>query len=120
MTVTNIELLDRFSDGTVDGNSGETVDGSFYFLGYDFVTYIEPGSGPIMEVDVQFNNTLNRPSVVFMIDQISAGDVNALPLDIVADNFGQFVNTTLSIDQNIVMVSISFMLIIQTHLILLR
>ncbi|MBI86765.1 MAG: hypothetical protein CMG63_01665 [Candidatus Marinimicrobia bacterium] len=101
MTVTNIELLDRFSDGTVDGNSGETVDGSFYFLGYDFVTYIEPGSGPIMEVDVQFNNTLNNPSVVFMIDQISAGDINALPLDVVADNFGQFINTTLSIDQNI-------------------
>ena len=100
MTVTNIELLDRFADGTVDGNSGETVDGSFYFLGYDFVTYIEPGSGPIMEVEVQFNNILNNPSVVFMIDQISAGDVNALPLDIVADNFGQFVNTTLNIDQS--------------------
>ena len=101
MTVTNIELLGRFDDGTIDGNSGETVDGSFYFLGYDFVTYIEPGSGPVMEVEVQFNNTLNNPSVVFMIDQISAGDVNALPLDIVADNFGQFANTTLSIDQNI-------------------
>ena len=99
MTVTNIELLDRFADGTVDGNSGETVDGSFYFLGYDFVTYIEPGSGPIMEVEVQFNDILSNPSVVFMIDQISAGDVNALPLDIVADNFGQFVNTTLNIDQ---------------------
>ena len=97
MTVTDIQLLDRFEDGTVDGNSGETVDGSFYFLGYDFVTYIEPGSGPIMEVEVQFNNTLNNPSVVFMIDQISAGDVNALPLNVVADNFGQFVNTTLSI-----------------------
>ncbi len=101
MSVTNIELLGRFDDGTVDGNSGETVDGSFYFLGYDFVTYIEPGSGPVMEVEVQFNNTLNNPSVVFMIDEISAGDVNALPLDIVADNFGQFANTTLSIDQNI-------------------
>jgi len=101
MTVTNIELLGRFDDGTIDGNSGETVDGSFYFLGYDFVTYIEPGSGPVMEVEVQFNNTLNNPTVVFMIDQISAGDVNALPLDIVADNFGQFANTTLSIDQNI-------------------
>ena len=100
MSVTNIELLDRFADGTVDGNSGETVDGSFYFLGYDFVTYIEPGSGPIMEVEVQFNDILNNPSVVFMIDQISAGDVNALPLDIVADNFGQFVNTTLNIDQS--------------------
>ena len=93
MTVTNISLLDRFEDGTIDGNSGEAEDGSFYFLGYDFVTYIEPGSSPIMEVEVQFNNTLDNPSVVFMIDQISAGDVNALPLDIVADNFGQFVNT---------------------------
>ena len=53
-----------------------------------------------MEVEVQFNNILNNPSVIFMIDQISAGDVNALPLDIVADNFGQFVNTTLNIDQS--------------------
>ena len=35
-----------------------------------------------------------------MIDQISAGDVNALPLNVVADNFGQFVNTTLSIGQD--------------------
>ena len=31
MTVTDIQLLDRFEDGTIDGNSGETVDGSFYF-----------------------------------------------------------------------------------------
>ena len=54
-----------------------------------------------------------------MIDQISAGDVNALPLDVVADNFGQFVNTTLSIDQTLHLVSISSMLIILTHLILL-
>ena len=54
-----------------------------------------------MEVEVQFNNILNNSSVVFMIDQISAGDVNALPLDIVADNFGQFVNTTLNVDQNV-------------------
>ena len=53
-----------------------------------------------MEVEVQFNNTLNNPSVVFMIDQISAGDVNALPLNAIADNFGQFVNTTLSIGQD--------------------
>ena len=53
-----------------------------------------------MEVEVQFNNTLNNPSVVFMIDLISAGDVNELPLNVVADNFGQFVNTTLSIGQD--------------------
>ena len=101
MTVTNIELLGRFEDGTVVGESGENIDGSFYFLGYDPITFIEPGSGPIIEVEVQFNNSLNNPSVVFMFDEISAGDANALPLNIVADNFGQFVNTTLSIDQNI-------------------
>ena len=71
------------------------------FIFRRFCYIYRTGSGPIMEVEVQFNNTLNNPSVVFMIDEISAGDVNALPLDIVADNFGQFVNTTLSLDQNI-------------------
>jgi len=100
MTVTNITLLDRFDDGTLDGNSGETDEGSFYFLGYDFSTFIEPGSGPIMEVEVAFNNTIENPSVVFMINTISAGDINALPIPAVADNFGQFTGDLVGISSD--------------------
>ena len=100
MTVTNISLLDRFDDGTIDGNSGEAEDGTFYFLGYDFVSSIEPGSGPIMEVEVQFNNSLDNPSVVFWINTISAGDINALPIPAVADNFGQFIGDMLENENN--------------------
>ena len=90
MTVTNITPIGRFEDGTIDGISGETENGSFYFLGYDFATSIEPDSGPILEIEVVFNNVMTNPSVVFMISEISAGDVNANPLTVVADNFGQF------------------------------
>ena len=98
MTVTNITPLGRFEDGTIDGISGETESGSFYFLGYDFVTAIEPDTGPILEVEVEFSNALTNPSVVFMITSISAGDVNANPLTIVADNFGQFSGEMVGVD----------------------
>mgnify|MGYP005699468795 FL=1 len=90
MVVTNITGLGRFDDGTIDGGSGETEDGNFYFLGYDFATAIEPGEGPILEIEVEFNENLNNSSIVFMISSISAGDVNAVPVTILADNFGQF------------------------------
>jgi len=90
MVVTNVTGLGRFDDGTIDGGSGETEDGSFYFLGYDFATAIEPGEGAILEVEVQFSDDLNNSSIVFMINSISAGDVNAVPVTILADNFGQF------------------------------
>jgi hypothetical protein len=100
MTVTNITPVGRFEDGTVDGISGETELGSFYFLGYDFVTSIEPDTGAILEIEVEFNNTLTNPSVVFMINEISAGDANANPLVAVADNFGQFSGDMVGIDLN--------------------
>ena len=90
MVVTNVTGVGRFDDGTIDGGSGETEDGSFYFLGYDFATAIEPGEGAILEVEVQFSDDLNNSSIVFMINSISAGDVNAVPVTILADNFGQF------------------------------
>lgn len=90
MTVTNITGVGRFEDGTIDGGSGETDEGNIYFLGYDFATAIEPGSGVILEIEVEFNENLNNSSIVFMINSISAGDVNAVPVTILADNFGQF------------------------------
>ena len=100
MTVTDISLLDRFEDGTIDGESGEAEDGSFYFLGYDFSTAIEPGAGAILEVEVQFNNNLINPSVVFMIDMISAGDDETNPITAITDNFGQFSSNMLAVDEN--------------------
>lgn len=90
MAVTNITGVGRFEDGTIQDGSGETVEGNIYFLGYDFVTAIEPGTGPILEIEVEFNENLNNSSIVFMINTISAGDVNAVPVTILADNFGQF------------------------------
>jgi hypothetical protein len=90
MVVTNITGLGRFDDGTIDGGSGETEEGNFYFLGYDFATSIEPGEGAILEIEVEFSENLNNSSIVFMISSISAGDVNAVPVTILADNFGQF------------------------------
>jgi hypothetical protein len=90
MAVTNITGVGRFEDGTIDGGSGETDEGNIYFLGYDFATAIEPGSGAILEIEVVFNENINNSSIVFMINTISAGDVNAVPVTILADNFGQF------------------------------
>ena len=101
MVITNITPIGRFDDGTVDGISGETESGSFYFLGYDFATGIEPDTGPILEVEVEFTDNLSNPSVVFMITEISAGDVNANPLTVIADNFGQFNNEMVNIDFNL-------------------
>jgi len=100
MTVTDITLLDRFEDGTIDGESGEAEDGSFYFLGYDFSTAIEPGAGAILELEVQFNNNLINPSVVFMIDMISAGDEETNPIIAITDNYGQFSSNMLAVDEN--------------------
>ncbi len=100
MLISNIIGLDRFEDGTIDGISGETESGAFYFLGYDFVTAIEPGSGPILEVEVQFSDNISNPSVVFMINSISAGDINANPVTIIADNFGQFSSDMVNLDES--------------------
>ncbi len=101
MTITNINGVDRFEDGTIDGISGESESGSFYFLGYDFATAIEPGSGPILDIEVQFSNNMSNHSVFFMINEISAGDINANPITILADNFGQFSSDMVSLDESL-------------------
>ena len=97
MTVTNITPVGRFeAGGTIDGSTGETEDGIFYFLGFDYVESgenplgIEPGTGPILEIEVEFNTNISNPSVVFMVDSIYAEDFTSNPLTIVADDFGQF------------------------------
>ena len=90
MVITNVTPLGRFDDGTIDGGTGETEEGNFYFLGYDFASAIEPGEGAILEVEVEFTESLDNSSIIFMISSISAGDVNAVPVTIIADDFGQF------------------------------
>ena len=107
MTVTNITPVGRFeAGGTIDGSAGETDDGSFYFLGFDYVESgenplgIEPGSGPILEIEVEFNTSISNPSVVFMVDSIYAEDFTSNPLTIVADDFGQFSGDMVSIDSD--------------------
>ena len=90
MVITNVTPLGRFDDGTIDGGTGETEEGNFYFLGYDFASAIEPGEGAILEVEVEFSENLDNSSIIFMISSISAGDVNAVPVTIIADDFGQF------------------------------
>ena len=105
MTVTNITPLGRFEEGgTIDGSAGETESGSFYFLGFDYVESddnplgIEPGIGPILEVEVEFNQNFSNPSVVFMIDSIYAEDFSSNPLVAVADDFGQFGGDMVSLE----------------------
>lgn len=107
MTVTNITPVGRFeAGGTIDGSAGETDDGSFYFLGFDYVESgenplgIEPGLGPILEIEVEFNTNISNSSVVFMIDSIYAEDFTSNPLTIVADDFGQFSGDMVSLDLN--------------------
>jgi len=90
MVIINVTPLGRFDDGTIDGGTGETEEGNFYFLGYDFASAIEPGEGAILEVEVEFSENLDNSSIIFMISSISAGDVNAVPVTIIADDFGQF------------------------------
>ena len=92
MKFTNITYLDRFEDViSDDAVAEETETGSFYFFGYDVITGIEPGSGPIMRIEVEFNDVIDNPSIVFMIDEVSAGDELALPLTAISGNFGQFI-----------------------------
>ena len=102
MVVTDVYPLGRFSDGIIDGSTGESENGSFYFLGYDFASAIEPGNGPILEIEVQFQNNLTNPSVVFMFDDVSAGDINTTPIMAWADGFGQYINTLDVVTENTV------------------
>ena len=100
MNVINVTVLNRFEDGVVDGNTGEQEDGNFYFLGYDFSSGLEPGQGAIMEVEVQFSNSIENPSVAFMFTSIASGDQNANPISSYGDSFGQFYNSSLSTGNN--------------------
>ena len=96
LTVTNVTGLDRFSSGIIDGSSGETEEGLLYVLGFDFTTGIISGEGAILQVDVQFAENIQNPSVIMMLASVSAGDVNAGPILSVNSGFGQFFLSGLS------------------------
>ena len=99
MTITAATQLDRFDDGVIDGSSEELEDGSYYFLGYDFASGIEVGSGAILQLDVQFDNTLTNPSIIMTMPGVASGDINANPLVSIFHGFGQFTGGLLSIDE---------------------
>ena len=73
-------------------------------MGFDYVDSddnplgIEPGMGPILEIEVEFNTNFSNPSVVFMIDTVYSEDFNSNPLVAVADDFGQFTGDMISLD----------------------
>ena len=99
MTITAATQLDRFDDGVIDGSSEELEDGSYYFLGYDFASGIEVGSGAILQLDVQFDNTLTNPSIIMTMPGVASGDINANPLVSIFHGFGQFAGGLLSINK---------------------
>ncbi len=90
MMVTNVTPVGRFDDGIVDGSSEEMEDGTYYFLGYDFSSSIEVGSGPILEIEVEFDNNLTNSSIIMSMINFAAGDAGANPLTTVFHGFAQF------------------------------
>ena len=91
MNVIGISGIGRFDDGIVDGSSFEQEDGTYYFLGYDFNTGIEIGSGAILQVDVEFDNILYNPSIIMSMPSVAAGDAGANPVTALFHGFGQFI-----------------------------
>ena len=90
MNVTGISGIGRFDDGIVDGSSFEQEDGTYYFLGYDFNTGIEIGSGAILQVDVEFDDNLYNSSIIMTMPSVAAGDAGANPVTALFHGFGQF------------------------------
>ena len=101
LVVTDVTRAGRFSDGTIDGSSTDLGEEGYYFLGFDFGTAIEPGSGPILEVNIQFNDNLSNPSIILTMHSFSAGDAQGAPITSVFHGFGQFTGT-LAADNEIV------------------
>jgi hypothetical protein len=101
MTITNVTPVGRFDDGIVDGSSEEQEDGSYYFLGYDFSSGIEAGSGPILEFEVQFDDNLNNSSIIMSMASYATGDAGANPLTTVFHGFGQFTGYFVALDEEV-------------------
>ena len=101
MMVTNITTYDRFPDPIIQDNTGENANGDIEFSGYVLGNAIEPGSGAILEIEVQFSQNLSNSSIIFMFDEASAGDAYFTPITTVSDNFGQFTSDMVSLGENI-------------------
>lgn len=97
MTVTSITPVGRFSNGTIDGSSGETEDDNFYFLGYEF-SGIPAGSGPIITVEVEMNQILSNPNIMILFESVFAGDPTAVGITSISEGFGIFASDFLSND----------------------
>ena len=90
MTVTNIIGLERFDDVIIDGSYGENEDGTYSFFGFDPVTGLEAGSGPILQLDVEFDNNLYNSSIILTMPALATADGYANPIMSVFHGFGQF------------------------------
>ncbi len=102
MTVTNIVGVNRFDDVIIDNSYGENEDGTFSFFGFDPITGLEPGSGSILELDVEFDNNLNNSSIILTMPTLATADASANPIMSVFHGFGQFTGY-LSADDEIVL-----------------
>ena len=102
MTITNVTPVGRFDDGIVDGSSEEQEDGSYYFLGYDFISGIEAGSGPVLEFEVQFDDNLDNSSIIMsMASYATAALGSSSPLTTVFHGFGQFAGYFVALDEEV-------------------
>ena len=101
MMVTNITASDRFPDPIIQDNTGENANGDIEFSGYVLGNAIEPGTGAILEIEVQFSQNLSNSSILFMFDEVSAGDAYFTPITTVSDNFGQFTSDMVSLGEDL-------------------
>jgi len=109
LNISNITLLDRFNNGVADGSSGETENGNYYFLGYEFNSGIVPGSGAILSFDVTFPQNIETNSLLFVIENAFSADAALNGIVSHVTGFGQFSGNNLSSDSHIQM-PISFAL----------
>lgn len=109
LNISNIMLLDRFNNGVADGSSGETENGNYYFLGYEFNSGIVPGSGAVLSFDVTFPQNIETNSLLFVIENAFSADAALNGIVSHVTGFGQFSGNNLSSDSHIQM-PISFAL----------
>ena len=99
LNITNITPIERFDNGVADGSSGETENGDYYFLGYEFGSGIVAGLGPILSFDVTFPQNIHTNSLMFMIENAFSADAELNGIVSHATGFGQFSGNNLSNDE---------------------
>lgn len=79
--ITNVTSAGRFN-GSVDGQSGETDEGSGYILAYDLANGIAVGSGEILELSYNIkSNTGLTGDVISWLNEVNSADsdLNSIP-----------------------------------------